>query len=120
MDLLEGEAWDHIPNVCTVSCKTEKGLETFVSRLQSELSEICANAQQESPLITSSRQRHHLKNAYGNLKNCIEILGRNGDLALASDALRKVARQIGSITASGRINTEEMLDVLFQSFCIGK
>jgi len=48
------------------------------------------------------------------------MIDNNGDLALAGEQLRKAARQIGHITTSGRIGTEEMLDVLFGSFCIGK
>lgn len=120
MDLVE-ETWSgDLPGVCTISCKTEQGLEIFMARLKSELSYLCASDHEEAPPITTDRQRYHIKNASTHLTNCIDILERNGDLALAAEVLRKVARQISSITASGRIETEEMLDVLFKSFCIGK
>ena len=119
MDLVK-ETWSHLSEACTISCKTEQGLEMFMARLKSELSYLCASDLEEAPLITTDRQRYHIKKASIHLANCIDILERNGDLALAAEALRKVARQISSTTASGRIETEEMLDVLFQSFCIGK
>lgn len=48
------------------------------------------------------------------------MVERQGDLALAGEQLRRSAKQIGMITARGKIDTEEMLDVLFHSFCIGK
>ena len=86
--------------------------------MQSKLAELCANPLDEAPSITSSRQRFHLHQCLVHLKNFIGIVKRSGDLALAGEQLRKAAKQIGSIT--GKIYTEEMLDVLFRSFCIGK
>jgi len=86
--------------------------------MQSKLAELCANPLDEAPSITSSRQRFHLDQCLSHLENFIEMTKREGDLALAGEQLRKAAKQIGSIT--GKIYTEEMLDVLFLSFCIGK
>jgi len=86
--------------------------------MQSKLAELCTNPLEEAPSITSSRQRFHLSQCLIHLENFIKIVERGGDLALAGEQLRKAAKQIGSIT--GRIYTEEMLDVLFRSFCIGK
>ncbi|KAI9554383.1 hypothetical protein GHT06_019655 [Daphnia sinensis] len=82
--------------------------------------ELCANPMQEAPLITSSRQRHHVQVAFKHLEKFLDIIEQQGDLALAGEQLRRSAKQIGSITARGKIDTEEMLDVLFRSFCIGK
>lgn len=108
------------PSVCVMSCRTEKGLDSFLARFEGKLANLCARPQQEAPLITSSRQRHHLQAAVDCLTEFSEMVKHEGDLALAGEFLRKAARQIGYITTGGRIETEEMLDVLFQSFCIGK
>lgn len=109
------------PGICTMSCKTEQGLEEFLERLQSKVAEMCANPLEEAPLITSSRQRHHVQVASEHLRNFLDIIQcHGGDLALAGEYLRRSSNQIGSITARGKVDTEEMLDVLFRSFCIGK
>ena len=106
--------------VCAMSCKTEEGLATFLTNLQGKLAELCSNPLEEAPLITSTRQRHHLEAAQKHLAQFLSILNHQGDLALAGEHLRNAAKQISLITVSGRIDTEEMLNVLFQSFCIGK
>lgn len=106
--------------VSALSCKTGQGLEEFLVDLEKKLAELCANPMQEAPLITSSRQRHHVQVAFRHLEKFLDIIEQQGDLALAGEQLRRSAKQIGSITARGKIDTEEMLDVLFRSFCIGK
>lgn len=40
------------------------------------------------------------------------------DTVLAAEELRSAVRSIGRIT--GRVDVEEILDVLFSDFCIGK
>ena len=55
------------------------------------------------------------------LKECGEALGRALDeteLELKAEELRLAARSLGKIT--GFVRTEELLDVIFSSFCIGK
>lgn len=106
--------------MCSISCKTEEGLADFLSALQGKLSELCANPAEEAPLITNARQRRHVEVASEHLERFLTILQGGGDLALAGEHLRQSSKQIGCITARGKIDTEEMLDVLFQSFCIGK
>lgn len=60
-----------------------------------------------------------------NLSNFIKSFGDETtlqnpevDLAIAAEYLREAIRCIGRIT--GTINTEEILDVIFKDFCIGK
>ena len=52
---------------------------------------------------------------------CLAALGRFAtapDVELAAEDLRLAARALGRIT--GRIDVEELLDVVFRDFCIGK
>ena len=106
-------------DVCALSCKTELGLARFLGLLQAKVAALCANPAEEAPLITSSRQRFHLERCRAELDEFLNLVRQpNGDLALAGHRLRMAARQIGYIT--GRIDAEEVLDVLFNSFCIGK
>lgn len=55
------------------------------------------------------------------LKECGEALGRSlqeKELELKAEELRLAARSLGKIT--GVVCTEDLLDVIFSSFCIGK
>lgn len=47
-----------------------------------------------------------------------EISDKDQDFAIAAHHLRYALRCIGQIT--GEISTEEILDVIFKDFCIGK
>lgn len=40
------------------------------------------------------------------------------DVVLAAECLRKATKDIGRIT--GRITSEDILDIIFRDFCIGK
>jgi tRNA modification GTPase len=40
------------------------------------------------------------------------------DVVIAIEELRAAVRELGKIT--GRVGVEDMLDVLFKEFCIGK
>lgn len=47
-----------------------------------------------------------------------EAFQGNQDLAIAAHQLRMALRCIGQIT--GSVSTEDVLDVIFRDFCIGK
>lgn len=42
----------------------------------------------------------------------------NYDMAISLQDIRNAARELGKIT--GSINNEEVLDIIFKNFCIGK
>ncbi|NWU92275.1 GTPB3 GTPase, partial [Upupa epops] len=65
-----------------------------------------------------AQSRHSL-----HLGHCVEELGHYGhecqrDLGLAAERLRVARRHLGRIT--GQVGTEDLLDVIFRDFCIGK
>ncbi len=66
------------------------------------------------PLITQERYRASLQNAVSNLEN----FNLQKNIELASEDLRMTAREIGKIT--GKIDIENILDLIFSRFCIGK
>ena len=49
---------------------------------------------------------------------CLERFGLAGAPELAAEELRLAARALGRVT--GRIDVEDLLDVVFREFCIGK
>jgi len=67
-----------------------------------------------APTLTRLRHRRALE-------DCRESLARTlaaDEVALAAEDLRLAARALGRIT--GRVDVEDLLDVLFKEFCIGK
>lgn len=80
----------------------------------------CGNPSFEHPILSNARQRHHLCQALVDLNHFLStnISDEMVDLALLAQSLRSAVRSIGKIT--GEVGTEEILDVIFRDFCIGK
>ena len=81
------------------------------------------NSSGSVPVITRARHRHHMKLAVAALDSFLD--GRSGPdprlylpMDLATEDLRIAGKELGSIT--GVIHAEEVLDVIFSEFCIGK
>jgi tRNA modification GTPase len=84
----------------------------LIKKLEEKILEIIPN--QNLPLITQERYRVALENSVTNLKN----FSLQKNIELAAEDLRMTAREIGKIT--GKIDIENILDVIFSRFCIGK
>lgn len=69
---------------------------------------------QNSALITQERYRSCLTNAVDFLNE----FSLEKNIELAAEDLRMTAREVGKIT--GKVDIENILDVIFSSFCIGK
>jgi len=69
----------------------------------------------EFPAVTRQRHARVLSEALGHLDRATRTLDRP---ELAAEDLRLAARALERI--SGRIGAEDVLDVIFASFCIGK
>ena len=74
----------------------------------------------EAALITRARHREHLRRCADALEAFEQYagLGDRAPLDLAAEEIRIAANELGKIT--GRIDVEELLDVIFRDFCIGK
>lgn len=104
-------------SVCHLSCTSGQGMEEFLNVLQQRLAHVCGNPLAGSPSLTQARYRFHLEKCQGHLENYKKYM-ELGDVVLAAQSLRKVLFDIGKIT--GRITTEDILDIIFKDFCIGK
>jgi len=98
--------------VLALSVKTGDG----VAALEHQLIAECAArlAGDDGPAL--SRPRHRAA-----LTQCRAALARfrgAADIELAAEDLRLAARSLGRIT--GRVDVEDLLDVIFSEFCIGK
>ena len=67
-----------------------------------------------SPLITQERYRISLQNCLNSLEN----LNLNKDIEICAENLRICANEIAKI--NGKIDIENILDLIFSKFCIGK
>ncbi len=102
-------------NGCTaipVSARTGAGLDSLVSQLQLAAAQRVGTG--AAPAITHARHRDALQ-------SCLDSLARyqmGAAPELAAEDLRLAARALGRIT--GRVDVEDILDVVFRDFCIGK
>jgi tRNA modification GTPase len=98
--------------VLVVSARTGQGIEAMVRALEDEVA--ARFAVTSAPMLTRARHR-------AAVEECREALVRFDPRAgaeLAAEDLRLAARAIGRIT--GRIEVDDILDVIFHEFCIGK
>ncbi|XP_061870991.1 tRNA modification GTPase GTPBP3, mitochondrial isoform X2 [Colius striatus] len=124
-DLLRGEGetlrdacsqGDPLPPTTLLSCKTGEGLDNLLGLLARQLARLCGDPLAGSPSLTQSRHSLHLG-------DCATALARYGherrrDLGLAAEQLRLARRHLGRIT--GHVGAEDVLDIIFRDFCIGK
>jgi tRNA modification GTPase len=68
-------------------------------------------------LVTRERQRVHLQEAALALRRA-EAATRDGREEIVAEPLRLATRALGRLL--GRVDVEEILDVIFRDFCIGK
>ena len=71
---------------------------------------------QESGLITRERQRGLLQETAEALRRSVNVIGLGEELA--AEELRRAAYALGRLL--GRVDVEDILDVIFRDFCIGK
>ena len=70
----------------------------------------------EGGLIGRTRQRKLLEDTAASLRRCVEVIGQGEELA--AEELRTAAHSLGRLL--GRVDVEDILDVIFREFCIGK
>ena len=70
----------------------------------------------QSGLITRERQRQLLQQTAASLRRSMTVIGEGEELA--AEDLRLAAYSLGRLL--GRVDVEDILDVIFREFCIGK
>jgi len=70
----------------------------------------------EGGLISRTRQRKLLQETAASLQRCIAVIGQGEELA--AEELRTAAHSLGRLL--GRVDVEDILDVIFREFCVGK
>lgn len=95
-----------------ISVLNGTGMDALLYRLTREVAKRAGEG--SAPVLTRARHR-------AALEQCVEALSRFATASLpelAAEDLRHAAQAIGRIT--GRVDVEDMLDIVFREFCIGK
>ncbi len=96
-----------------LSTKTGQNLDALLRALEDRIKSSYARAR-ETPSLTRARHRAALEESLA----CLEAAGDADLPELMAEEMRMAARAIGRIT--GRVDVEDLLDVIFRDFCIGK
>jgi tRNA modification GTPase len=98
-----------------ISAKTGEGFDTLLDALAQHAKSFLAGA--ESALVTRERHRLALQDARAALRRALapDLSSREDLLA---EEMRLAARALGRLT--GRVDVDDILDVIFRDFCIGK
>lgn len=99
-----------------VSVRTGRGLEALLARIGAELE--ARLAVREAPVLTRARHRHAASEALDSINRAIDGLRAGAPLELPAEDVRLAARALGRVT--GKVDVEEILDVIFREFCLGK
>ena len=103
--------YDHV----LISIKKNLNLNKLISKIKSRLkNKFITN---EDVLITRERHRQNLINCVYHLENFQKKKSAH-DFDIASEDLRLATRHLGMIV--GKVDVEELLDSIFNDFCIGK
>jgi tRNA modification GTPase len=97
----------------TLSLKTGDGLDAVVAAITAAARDKLDGGG-EAPLITRARHREALKQALAALDRALPQVAPE----LFAEDLRLAVRAIGRI--AGRVDVEDLLDLIFRDFCIGK
>jgi tRNA modification GTPase len=110
------EDFENIP-IVEVSCRTGKGIETLKDAIKNLVwsGEIKTEMLQ---VMINSRHQDALNRARDASRRATEALRAGATLELAAMDLRIAVNAVGEIV--GKTATEDLLDMIFSQFCIGK
>lgn len=85
----------------------------------------CGEPSQDHPSMNQQRHRQHLTDCLNSLNKFLKEYSHynnrsdvSPDLVLMAEHLRKALRHLGKLV--GTVTTENLLDIIFRDFCIGK
>lgn len=102
--------------VVLTSLTESQGVDDLMTSLTAELKHLCGNPLEGSASYTQARHRDHLQSSLEQLEDALRYV--DSDVVVAAESLRLAGVELGRLT--GVISSEEILDVVFRDFCIGK
>ena len=105
------------PDVICLSAKSGAGLEELKAALRRRaLAGVDADA--VSPLVANARQEEALLKAASLLESCADAISMGAPVDVAAVDVSEALEALGQIT--GRTASEEVLQHVFENFCLGK
>ena len=102
-----------------VSTRTGIGINALIATLEREVADRLGAVGSAAPIITRVRHREALADCVAALDRALAGAATGAVAAeLITEDLRLAVRALGRIT--GRVGVEDILDVIFREFCIGK
>lgn len=102
-----------------LSVKAGTGMADLLTALTMEVEKRLAGRDETAPLITRARHRRALEDCVAALERAHRAAASGtAEPELLAEDLRLAARALGRIT--GRVGVEDILDIVFREFCIGK
>ncbi|MAF98300.1 MAG: tRNA uridine-5-carboxymethylaminomethyl(34) synthesis GTPase MnmE [Micavibrio sp.] len=101
-----------IDGALLISAKNGQGLDKFLETLLEKIKMMMIS--REMPSLTRKRHRLYIEEVY----EALERISQAELPELIAEDVRMAIRALGRIT--GRVDVEDLLDVIFRDFCIGK
>lgn len=98
----------------SISTETGENLDALQREIAARLASLTKRPSDAPPLLTRARHRAAVTEALHHLQRAIQ----NNDVVLLTEDVRLAVRALGRLT--GRVDVEDLLDVIFHDFCIGK
>ncbi len=103
---------DHPDDLLRISVNDNENIAEFLSLLTKSIETLVGVS--EAPALTRQRHREALTACRASLERCMSAALPE----LTAEDLRLAIRDLGRIT--GKVDVEDLLDVVFRDFCIGK
>lgn len=101
----------------SVSVQTGEGVDKLLASLENKI-KARMSVSRDTPSLTRARHRAMLEECRACLDDALARIDSKGLPELVAEDLRMGVRALGRIT--GRVDVEDLLDVIFRDFCIGK
>jgi tRNA modification GTPase len=111
IDLVQGRGDDPPSTAFPISALTGEGVDTLLTAVGERVAQ---SHRIEAPVLTRARHRQALEEAAASLQRSLSATLPE----LRAEDLRLALRSLGRIT--GAVDVEDLLDVIFRDFCIGK
>ena len=102
-------------NPCLISCLNQKGIEALVERIGKKIGTMDLP---ESTTLTRLRHKQAFEKSLESLREAKQALEKGLSTEFILEDLKKSVESLQELV--GEIYSEDLLDVIFQEFCIGK
>lgn len=107
-----------ITDIYPISALNYQNIHSLQNEIYHKLQSSTITATQDLTVINSLRQQQHLKECRSALQHVLDGLAQDIPLDMISLDVSTALKALGNIT--GEVSNEEILDLMFSNFCVGK